>query len=299
MGQAVYALSTGFKIPASEMEGGLSSMALAAKEGKFKVEDFSRFLPMIGARMQKLGMTGRGSADKAFAALEVVRQSSADAGTAATNFGDFLQYITSPIAVRSFKKGGIDLPGLFKDAGKKGIDPIDAVIQKLSDQVKGKTPVDAALTLGKLLHNQQAGDAALALIQHKDEYIKLRGQLGRSNPETFHEDYENARRAPQKGLDESTERLAQFTRILGEGFSPLLGTINGQLEATDGALKSLDEKFPGLRNEILLAGGGLLGFIAVVGFLGFTVPLVSAGFTALSSVLTTVIGSTGGASMLR
>ena len=102
LGHAVFALSDSFKIDEQQMPGALAAMALASKEGRFKVEDFSHFLPSIGGDMAKLGMTGRASADRAFAGLETVMRYSAEPGTGASNFTQFLNDLTAPHTARQF-----------------------------------------------------------------------------------------------------------------------------------------------------------------------------------------------------
>ena len=289
MGQAVFALHDSFKIGHEDMPGALSAMANAAKEGHFNVESFSRFLPEIGGSMSLLGMTGRKSADIAFAALETVVKNSADPSTAATNFNDMLRYMTQPIAVRSFKHAGIDLPAVMRNAEKQGINPLYAFLGKLEQMVKGKSDVDAAFTLGTVLHNQQAGVSALSLVKHKDSFLSLVDRLHGADKTTLDADFVTAFRAPKVQLEIMGELLDQISRRIGEGFVPILQALNIGLLGVLNALKWLDERVPGSVNVILLVVGGLVALAAVAVTLGIVVPALVAGFALLASPIGLVI----------
>ena len=206
---ATAALNQSFKVSDADMGGALAAMATATKEGRFKIEDFARFLPSIGGNMAKLGMTGRSSADLAFAALETVMKNSADPGSGATNFTDFMNYLTSPMASRSFaleSRGmagptkrlleqyhitGIDMPQLLAHAREQGVDPVTAVLGTLQKKLAGLPPDVMAELLGAFFHNQQARDAALALLQHPGELLGMQKQLGGVGAGTLDRDFQS------------------------------------------------------------------------------------------------------------
>ena len=286
MGQAVFALHDSFKIGHEDMPGALSAMANAAKEGHFNVENFSRHLPEIGGSMNLLGMTGRKSADIAFAALETVVKNASNPSQAATDFNDLLRYMTQPIAVRSFAHVGIDLPGVMKNAEKRGINPLYAFLGKLDQLVTGKSDVDAAFTLGKVLHNQQAGVAALSLVRHKDQFLSLADRLHGAGKETLDTDFGTAFRAPKIQMELFLELIDQISRRLGEGFTPILQAVNIGLLGLVNAMKYLDENVPGSVNAILRIGGALLALAVGAGL----VALLMTGMTAAFGVLAGPIG---------
>ena len=283
MGQAVFALHDSMKIAEQDMPAALAAMARAAKEGHFNVESFSRFLPLIGGRLNMLGMTGRGSADASFAALETVVKNSADPGTAATNFGDLLHYMTSPIAVRSFKKQDIDLPKMYAEAQAKGINPLYAFLGKLDSLIKGKGDVQAALTLGKLLHNQQAGDAALSLAKHKDAFLALTKLLDRVDDTTIKTDYTTARDAPYRQLETSKEGGTQTVRELGRAFTALLVPINFVESTLLEVFSYLDEHVPGATDVVLGLAGGFIAVSAAIGTIMLLMPGMAAAFALVAT----------------
>jgi TP901 family phage tail tape measure protein len=285
MGQAVFALADTFKISHEDMAPALAAMAYAAKEGHFNVESFSHFLPTVSGSMSKMGMHGRGAADTAFAALETVVKNAADPGTAATNFKDLLDYIVSPMSTRSFAHAGIDMPAILRDAEKHGVDPLTAYLGKLQQMTKGMTPIEQSLALSKVLHNEQARDAALALLQHPDQFLDLRAKLGAVDRKTIDTDFASAFRAPEVQLRILTEQFDQLIRRVGEGFAPAVRVANVVMLAMVHGFEWLDQHMPGVADKLLIATAGLLAVVAALGVLGVAAPAVAAGFSLIVAVL--------------
>ncbi len=285
MGQAVFALHDSFKIGHEDMGSALSAMAYAAKEAHFTVENFSQFLPAIGGRMQLLGMTGRGAANTAFAALETVVKNSSMPSQAATNFQDLMQYMTAPIATHSFAKMSIDLPKMLIEAEKKGVSPLDAFMGKLDALTAGKSPVQKAEIVGKLIHNQEAASAALSLLQHKEEFLRMRKLLGDVNADTLETDFQTAMRADQVQVRSFGEELEQLERRVGKGFAPILRVVNSGLDWMRAGVEWLDTKLPGVGDGVLLTAGALLSFGASVAAVGFVGPVLAKGWAMVSPIL--------------
>lgn len=302
LGQAVFALNTSFGIGEGDIKGALAALALAAKSGKFSVQDLSHFLPAIGGTMNLLGMSGRSNADMAFAALETVRMNTGDSGTAATNFGDLLRYMTSPTALRSF--GGysrmmdpitrrmyadgqlhrVDLEQVFASARAHGVNPLMAFMQVLRDQVKGQSPEQMGFTLGRLLHNQQTADAAKALIQHWDHFTALMLKLKAADADTITQDWITMFRSPAAQLRIFGELLGQITRRAGEGLVPMLQDVNGLLLRTVHALDQVDGAGHAWVSLLIQAAGWITMLLGVLGTLGFVAPVVANGFRLVWSL---------------
>lgn len=293
LGQAVFALNTSFGIGHEDIRGALASMALASKSGKFNVDDMSRYLPAIGGAMRLLGMTGRGNADMAFAALETVRMNTGDSATAATNLTDLLHYMTSPMAVRAFaglhmfgvRSGqNIDLPAMYADARRHGINPLMAFLGKLQEQVRGQTPEQMSLTLGRYLHNQQAGDAAKALIQNSDHFIKLMLKLKAVDANVITQDWITMFNAPAAQLRMFSELVSQLTRRAGEGLVPILQDVNGLLLRAVNALDHLDATGHAWVSGLIQIAGWITVLLGALGTLGFVAPVVANGFKLIWSL---------------
>jgi TP901 family phage tail tape measure protein len=281
LGQAVFALNRNLGIGPENMEGALSSMAMAAKSGKFSVEDFSQFLPMISATFGKLGYKGRPAADAAFAALETVRQNVGESGQAATDLNDLLNYITTPFGQRSFAKIGIDMAGTLRRAEKAGVNPFDALLYSINKHVKG-TPIEIATKLGMGVHNMQARDALVALLEHREYLTDLRKLLSGQSSETLNTDFMTAYKAPLVQMRIFQEQIDQLVRRIGQGFVPVLIGLNLALHGVLVAVSWLDEKFPGAGNGILAVVGGLLLLVAALAAMSIVLPAIGAGFLLLA-----------------
>lgn len=294
LGPAVGALLSNMKVPEADIGGALSAMAMAAKEGRFKVEDFSRELPGVSGFMSGLGMQGRGGSDYAFAALETVMKNASNPGQAAADFNDALNYLTGNAAKDAFRKNaGVDLPALLAAGERAGRNPMDTILDKLGEMTRGQSPVKMAETLHGVLHNQQAEQAIMALLQHREEFEALRKKLDAVDKAQVDQDFATAVADPIVQVRLLGENFAQLTRIVGEGFAPVLAALNAGLAALNEFLRWVNETVPGIGHVVIGATGGFLAFLAVLGGIGFVLPAVAAGFTALAAVLGLVGGIFG------
>jgi TP901 family phage tail tape measure protein len=297
LGPAVGALLQNFSIPEADIGSALAAMAQAAKEGRFKVEDFSRELPGVSGFMSTLGMKGREGADISFAALETVMKNASNPGQAAADFTDALNYLTGNAARLAFKKSGVDLPKLLEDGQKAGKNPLDTILDQLAKMTAGQDPVKMAETLHAVLHNQQAEQALMALLQHREEFNTLKGKLDHVDQTTVQRDFNTAVADPITQTRLFNENLQQIGRTIGEGFTPVLTALNGALNGVREGLAYMNEHFPGLTHALIATTGAMLAFVAIVGTLGFVLPVVTAGLTALGAVieiLAVAVPATGG-----
>lgn len=292
---ATVALEQSFGIKSEDMGGALAAMARASMEGRFKLEDFARFMPGIGGYMNKLGIGGRQGADEAFAALETVMRYSPDPGSGAANFMDFMNYLTAHGASRSFalqSKGmgapdrrlleqyhirGIDLPAVLADARKKGIDPITAVTRVLGQEIKGLPKDVASRILGLMLGNQQAGTGAYALVHNAAAFHAMEKQLGAIHSDILDKGFQTRMESAQIQVRLLDEEWAQLNRRIGVGFMPVVKAAVYGLDDINSGVRWLDSKFPGLGDDVLGATGALLGLSAVLGALAFALPIVGSG----------------------
>ena len=282
MGQAVFALHENLGISHDQMGGALAAMAQATQEAHFDMASMSRYLPEITGRMNMLGMTGRGSADKVFAALGTVVKNASDPAQAAIDFKDLMTYMTAPIARRSFAKAGINLPGVFASASKAGQDPMEAFINVLDRLTKTiNDPVQKALALGQVLHNQQAGTAAMALLQHKDEYGRMRDELQGIGADKLNQDYQTAMAGLMPALMVRQAEINALEQRMGIGFSWTVPVSSALLGGVLVGMNWLDTHLPGVTTGALGLTAGMLGLVAVLGVLGTVAGPIKAGVQLL------------------
>ena len=164
LGHPLAALIRSFKISSEELPAAIAAMALAAKQGLFKMPDFAAHLPGVGGAFAQWGMKGRAAANTAYAGLEITARNTTNPEQAAVYFGDLIHYMGSQAGMHAFKRQGIDLGAELLKA-EKGVNPFDAFMDILRKQVAGLSPAAFEPTLSKFLHNQQAGGAAGAILQ--------------------------------------------------------------------------------------------------------------------------------------
>ena len=286
MGAAVSALHQNLGISEDDMGGALAAMAQASHEGKFSMADMSRYMPTIAGRMDVMGMHGRGNLDKAAAGLAVVSRNSADPSATATNFTDMMIAMTQPYARKAFQKSGIDLQGIMTRAEQHGQDPMEAyigILEKMTANVHGD--IAKAFVLGKVLHNQQAGTAALSLLQHRDEYIKLRDELHGIGADKLSADYKTAMEGMMADLNVRGAKIKAIEQELGIGFAWTVPASSFLLGGVVVAMTWLDRHLPGVTTLVLGLTGGMLGLVAIMGVLGTVAGPVKAGFILLGQVL--------------
>jgi hypothetical protein len=149
---------------------------------------------------------------------------------------------------------------------------------------KGQDPVHQAETLGNLLHNQQAALAIQALLQHRGEFNALNARLAGVGPDVVQRDFATALASPITQTRLLTEDMSQLTRTIGEGFVPVLRTLDGALKTVNDAFSWMDEHFPELSKYTKEAAGSFLLLLGTMGTLGFVLPIVGNGFKLIMGV---------------
>ncbi len=286
LGHALGALLNNFGIADTEVGATMAAMAQASKRGLFKMEDFSRELPGVSGEMSLLGMTGRKGADYAFSALETVMKNSAEPNQAAIGFTDALRFITDSAGDHAFARAGIDLAGIERAGAKQGKNPMDAVLDWLTEWTKGLSPVDAAHKLGSVLHNAQAAQSMQALMQHRDEQRGLNTELDKVDNSVLDRDFNTMKEGPMQQVNLFHENIEQITRTIGEGFAPALQLVARVLGDMKDGITALNEAFPVWGPRVEAATGVVGAFGAAVGLIS----MVAGGPVALAIAAVVALG---------
>jgi TP901 family phage tail tape measure protein len=288
LGPAVGALIQTMKIPAAGLAEAMAAMAQASKEGRFKIEDFSRELPGVAAQMALLGMTGRKGADITFAALETVMRGSSNPSSAATGLTNVLEYIRTPFADKHFEKQGVNLHAILENGVRKQNAGTGSVLDELLDFLAKRTEkmdlVNKAEFLGKLFHNQTAGSAVLTLMQQRETYEGMKKQLDQVNQGVVDRDFISAFNAPAIQLQVMGNEVEQISTRLGQAFLPVLKVVNFALLDTLNFLKYCQDNFPKTTSAVLVGVAALLALGAALTVLGAVLPLFTTGFGLVASV---------------
>ena len=164
-------------VQAREVERAFDVMVEAQKHGKIQAADMARSFPQLTAAAQRLGITGVKGVATLAAAMEQVRFGTNDAGSAATNLNQLLQKLSSPSMVKSMKKIGVDLPGIWAEAQRSGGSYSDMVIDRLS-KIKGVA--QNPFLLGTGIGRDQARNALTSLLTYREEFNRTRGEISNS-----------------------------------------------------------------------------------------------------------------------
>jgi hypothetical protein len=315
-GVAISLLQT-LKLPADQLDDTFAGLIIAGKEGSFELKDMAKYFPNLTGQMAKLGITGRTAATQLAAMLEIARKGTADPAEAANNLNNFLSKITSPETIRNFEKMKVDIVGVMQDAATKGINPIEAVIQKISSlsgisgkeieglmkkaKASGLEGADAleevrkqleaihgASALGGLFSDMQVMGFLIPMLGNIDEYKRIRDRVAEATGAMTDKDFEIQMRSLNTQLLIFGEVGTQAWREVGFAFGTWLPPINDGLQAALKWLRELDASTGGMvKQSLAWAGAGVL-VAAALGALGLILPIIGAGLSAVAALVSPV-----------
>ena len=309
-------------VPETGLEGALAGLVVAGKEGAFELKDMARYFPQLTSQMAKFGIKGREASDQIATLLQISKKGAADPGQAANNLNNFLSKALAPATMKNFKKMGVDIEAVMKDAAAKGINPLEAMLQKVGKLtgvsskaiskymgiaekrgLKGAEAlgfvreqleaIGAAGKLGGLFQDQQVLDFLVPFLANIEEYKRIKAQVAAATGSTIDKDFETQMAGLNRQLTMLGEIGTQAVRKVGFAFGAWLPMINATLMSMLGFVNRLDESTGGwVTSAITAAGGGIL-FAGALGAIGLAMPIVIAGFSALASVAAIALGPIG------
>jgi hypothetical protein len=140
-----------------------------------------------------------------------------------------------------------------------------------------------------VLHNQQAEQAIVALLQHRDELNALKAKLDAVDQTTVQRDFTTAHEDPITSTRLFHENSEQLGRTIGEGFAPALDAVDRGLKDMKEALDALNTAFPVWAPRIEAATGTVLALAAAIGL----VSLVTGGPVAVAIAAVVALGVAG------
>ena len=266
--QAGIALMQNLKVKATDLGKAFDFMAKAGKEGRFEINDMAKAFPGVASRANVLGMSGLGGVARMSAMLQITRTNARDADEASNNLLNFLDKLTSGDSVKKFSKMGVDVEAVFKRSKARGVDFVDSMLDQLDRLTGGgKGGVDG-FALSALFEDRQARQAALALIQNRKEYDRIRkASLGGGG--TLNADFKNIKGTSKFGLDRFAAGLERIGIALGRSFGPTLGAAAERFASFAERLSGWADKSPATVKAIGLTAASLVGLRTAVAGLGF------------------------------
>lgn len=302
------------KVPADQVRDSLGALVSAGKLGSFELKDMAREFPNLTSQVSKFGVTGREAVNFLGAGLQVAMKGAADTSIAANNFSNFLAKALAPRTVKNFETLGVDIEKVMKDAATKGINPLEAILSKVR-QISGVSQKEIDGYMKKAKANGLAGAEALSYVRNELEKIGAAGKISEifgdqqvldfvvpalANVDTFKEikaqvasatgamtdaDFETQMQGLNVQKRMLTEIGTQFSREWGLAFGTWLPVINAGLTSLLKSFRDIDAASGGWLKKALGFGAGMVLLATAIGAIGFVLPVVTAGFSALAAVV--------------
>lgn len=307
--KTAFALSDTLKVAPEQMEAALGKLVTAGKLGRFEFKNMASEFPGLTAQMAKFGITGMEAVESLGASLQIAMLGTANPSEAANNLKNFLTKINAPEAIKKFEKElKVDVTGVMTDAAAKGINPVEAVIQKMSEKLKvptaeidkimkkagasGMSDKEREATIrkqvaqlisgtkvGKLYADMQVLDFLIPTLLNLDKLKDFKKQVKEAGVDVIGQDFESRMRGLSQSLLMFSELGTQAMRRIGLAFASNLPAANRALTSLLQWVSAIDAKWPGLIDGVLSWTGGLLA--------------LGAGIAVLTPVLSALVGTLG------
>ena len=250
--KTAFSLTDNLKVNVNDLGKTMDMLAQAGKEGRFELKDMASAFPSLTAGASMLGMKGVPAVAQLGAALQIAMKGAGSASEAANNFENFIQKVTSPLAVKNFEEVfGLNLKNILINAANEGKDPILEVIEIMKQASGGDV-----FKISEVFQDKQVLNFIKPMLQNLDEYKRIK------------------------------ESALSADGIMESDFNNMLGTTNEQIKLLKINLKEL--VFPHLSKPIELINSLLIKinsnpllqkglFTAIMGSIGVGVLLTTLG----------------------
>lgn len=307
--KTVFALSDTLKVPADQMEAMLGKLVTAGKLGRFEFKNMATEFPELTAQMAKFGITGAEAVESLGSSLQIAMLGTSNPSIAANNLKNFLTKINAPEAIKKFEKElKVDVTGVMTDAAAKGINPVEAVLQKMVSKLK---PQQAELDkimkkagindkerekqvaqllqgtrIGKIYADMQVLDFLIPTMLNIDKLKDFKRQLKDAGVDVIAEDFASRMRGLSQQMLMFSELGSQAMRRIGLAFASNLPMVNQAVTELLKFVAMVDAKWPGVIDATLSWTGAALLLGAGLAIL---TPVVSALAAALALLFSPIV----------
>lgn len=257
----------------------------AGQLGGAELRDMSRHLGTILGQMSVLGTTGDRAINIAASALQVLRDGFGTVPEAVAGMSQLLGQLLSEGTVRTMRELGVDMNGVYRDAIRRGINPIEALIQRIRLTTAG----DETL-IGRILPDENARRAFVFWSRGVARYLDILRQVEGTQPSALDQAATDRTQGLGAEMRRLTEIMGQFWDRLGRVAESVLPQINDGLERLLNILKETDAAYPGLIDNVVQAGGG---FIVAAGAIGVLAKVLGVVLSPLRWVAFALVGLLG------
>ena len=263
LSKAGFAAMSNLGVAAEGLGKSFDIMAAAGKAGGFELRDMAQYLPSITALASSKGMEGAEGLAQIASALQIVRRGAGDASEAATNFSNILQKINSNDAIKNFRKKGIDIQKVLKDAKANGTDPLEASLRAINTALGGDLS-----RLGELFSDAQVQKGLIPLLNGLEDYIRLRDEAARADG-VISADFTRMMQTSVEQVKQFQIALQNFQTSLGSALIPVLGGIAGALKPVLEMLTAIVNRYPGVSGALVAITAGFVALKAALAGLTF------------------------------
>lgn len=248
-----YQLMQNLKIASGDVARTFEILALAGKRGSFELKDMATLLPTVASSANSLGVTGVKGAASLAAALQITRRGAGDASTAANNLVNLLQKIQSPDAVKNFKKFGVNIEQVTKNARAKGLNPLEETLKEIQRVTGGDQ-----FKVSQIFGDMQVKNALMPLLRDFEDYIKIRDEaLGAKG--VIGEDYQKSLATFQGTLTSFQNSAQRLGITVGNSLLPPLTRLAERITPVVEGIGAWASANPGLAKNLVLVGGAISG----------------------------------------
>ena len=175
--RTAFSVSDNLKVPIDDLAKSMDILAMSGKEGRFELKDMASAFPSLTAGASMLGMRGTPAVASLGAALQVAMKGAGEASEAANNLENFIQKVTSPLAVKNFEEVfGVNLKQVLIDSAEQGLDPILEVVEIMKEASGGDM-----FRISEVFQDKQVLNFLKPMLQNLDEYKRIKASaLGAS-----------------------------------------------------------------------------------------------------------------------
>lgn len=312
LGSVAIALNDNLGIGAAGLERSMNMLAFAGKSGQFELADMAKWLPQLTPQFAALGITGERAVAEIGASLQIARKGAGSNDEAANNFKNFLSKITASDTLKSFKDAGIDLQDAMKNLVSKGMTPMQAMLDIITQYMTKKGPKAAAefqkvlgikddkeretalerlnesYKLGELFADQQVLAFIRPAIANKAEGAEIqKGSLEAADKGVLDQDWARRMKSPREQMNLLSTNLNDVAITVGTVLLPALVDITSAILPAAQAFSVWAGQNPEVIKGTVAVVGALFGLkLAILG-VAYGVNLITAPFYAMNTMFST------------
>lgn len=310
LGSVAIALNDNLGIGAAGLERSMNMLAFAGKSGQFELADMAKWLPQLTPQFAALGVTGERAVAEIGASLQIARRGAGSNDEAANNFKNFLSKLTAKDTLKSFEGAGIDLTSAMKNLVGKGLTPVQAMLEVITQYVGSKAPgaadkfqkvmaikddeerqialnrLNEAYKLGELFADQQVLSFIRPAMANKKDLAGIqKGSMDAADQGGLDADWNKRMESPKEQLKALTIGLSEVGIALGGALLPSLVEMTQAIVPVVRSFATWSENNPALVSGVVKTVAAIVAL--KLGFIGLKYG-ANLGASALNSVGTLI-----------